>query len=72
MVEYGVGLEQVEHPQLAGTQRSREVACTPYHNHLSTFNSSSEFVEEICVVDPHHFDSIRLITLVQIRILIFI
>ncbi len=29
MVEYGVGLEEVEHTQLAGTQRSREVACTP-------------------------------------------
>jgi hypothetical protein len=29
MVEYGVGLEQVEHPQLTGTQRSREIACTP-------------------------------------------
>jgi hypothetical protein len=91
MVEYGVGLEQVEHTQLAGTQRSREVACTPNtttsqsfkrlsheidftnfdkkllkklgkctpHNHMSTFNSLSEFGEEIptgCVL--RHFLSL--------------
>ncbi len=63
MVEYGVGLEQVEHTQLTGTQRSREVACTPHHNHLSTFKGTvswdrlqkfwQKFIElEKCT--PHH------------------